>query len=237
MMKRKEIIKNVLIVFCVIIIFEFLGGFVSGVTGLGETAGIFLRTAGLLLLITLGMKLYSQYCTKPLTKEIEEEEIKEADQEDEKQLLFKPSNQIFPILLFLILIGISGIINPPLSKDATNADVFVWFIVSFFIIGLGLLIWYNQPVFIFAEDSVQIKSHLFYLLGIDKKTVIRFADITSVGPNMNGNYGWGKEPKHSLMISMNGTTKGYSLGFYTDDKIARIWLRFKEKLGDKVTIP
>jgi hypothetical protein len=53
---------------------------------------------------------------------------------------------------------------------------------------------------------------------------------------MNGNYGWGVEHKHSLMISMNGTTKGYGLGCYTDEKIAKIWLRFREKLGDKVTL-
>ena len=236
MMERKGIIKNVLIVFCVIILLGFLGGFGSGILDLGENAGIFLRTAILLLLITLGMKLYSQYHTKPLTKEIEEEEIKEANQEDEKQLLFKPSNQIFPIFLLPILLGISGFIHV-IFLLKPDEDVLFSIFGSFFLIGLGLLLWYNQPVFIFADDAVQIKSHLFYLLGIDRKIVIRYADITSVGPNMNGNYGWGIEPRHSLMISTNGTTKGYGLGFYTDDKIAKIWLRFREKLGDKVAIP
>lgn len=227
---------NLLIIACVIILFGFLGGFVSGILNLGETAGIIIRTAGLLLLISLGMKLFSHYYQKPLTQEMKEERIRESEQEDEKQLLFKPSNQIFFIFLFLIFMGILGFFERPFSKDATNVDVFAWYLVCFFMIGLSLFLWYLQPVFIFSEDSVQIKSHLLYLLGIDRKTVIRFADITSVGPNMKGNYGWGKEHKHSLMISMNGTVKGYGLGCYNDEKIAKIWLRFKEKLGDKVKL-
>jgi arginine exporter protein ArgO len=91
MVERKEIIKNVLIIFCVIILLGFLGGFVSAILDLGETAGIFLRTAGLLLLIFLGMKLFSKYYTKPLTQEMKEEESRETDQKEKKQLLFKPT--------------------------------------------------------------------------------------------------------------------------------------------------
>jgi len=238
MMKGNERIRNLLnllIIACGIILFGFLGGFVSGILDLGETAGIILRTAGLLLLISLGMKLISRYSMKSPTQEMKEEGIGESEQEDEKQLLFKPSAQIFLIFLPLILIGISGFIHVVFLLKP-DEDVLFWLVSSFFLIGLSLFLWYLQPVFIFAEDSVQIKSHLLYLLGIDKKTVIRYADITSVGPNMNGNYGWGKEHKHSLMISMNGTTKGYGLGCYTDEKIAKIWLRFREKLGDKVTL-
>jgi hypothetical protein len=240
MMERKETIRNLLnflIIICVILLLGILCGFVFGILDLGETAGIFLRTAGLLLLISLGMKLISQYYMKSLTQEMKEEEIRESEQEDEKQLLFKPTTVSILIFLFLILLGIYGFFTTILSKNAFNADVFAGFIGAILLIGGGLYMWYTvAPVFIFTEDSVQIKSHLFYFFHIDRKTVIRFADITSVGPNMKGNYGWGVEHKHSLMISMNGTTKGYGLACYNDEKIAKIWLRFREKLGDKVKL-
>lgn len=84
---------------------------------------------------------------------------------------------------------------------------------------------------------MQIKSHLFYLLGIDRKDLIRYSDIMSVSPDpkIEAN-AWG-EPKHSIVISMNGTTKKYVLTLYNSEIIAKIWLRFKEKLGDKVIMP
>jgi len=211
MMERKDTIRNLLnllIIACVIILFGILCGFVFGILDLGETAGIFLQSACMVLGIFLGMKLISRYYKKPLTKEIEEEGVKESEQKDEKQLLFKPSVGIIIFFLFLIFIGLSGFFERPLSNNATNVDVFAWFIGCFFMIGLGLLFWYMTPVFIFAEDSVQIKSHLFYLSGIDRKTIIRYADITSVIPNqkIEANM-WGVEPKHSIVISRNGTTQ------------------------------
>jgi hypothetical protein len=103
MMERKETngsLLNLIVSICVIILSGILCGFVFGMLDLGETAGIFLRTAGLLLLIFLGMKLFSHYYKKPLTKEIEEEEIRESEQEDEKQLLFIPSVGVSIFLCF-----------------------------------------------------------------------------------------------------------------------------------------
>jgi hypothetical protein len=139
--------------------------------------------------------------------------------------------------MFLILRGIYGFIHVVFLLKP-DEDVLVWIVGSFFLIGLSFYLWYKTPVFIFAEDSVQIKSHLFYLLGIDRKTVIRFADITSVGPNqkIKANM-WGVEPKHSIVITVNdGTKQKCSLGWFNPDIIAKIYLRFKEKLGDKVTL-
>jgi hypothetical protein len=321
MMKRKETIWIFLIIACAIILFAFLSGiFVSGIQdpGLAETVGLFVRTACLFLLISLGMKL-TQYYMKSLTPEMKEEEIREVEQKDEKKLLFKPTIRVtwwktirhlsdlgiivsvltlFVILLLLIfgltvlgdkntmtILCIAGLVllislgmdrvYQYYSEEIWEAEekdqkqllftpsvgisvMFLFFIampvisiisqftnnkddfgLTIAITGVGIFftwMWYLQPVFIFADDSVKIKSHLFYLLGIDRKTVIKYADITSVGPNMNGNYGWGKEHKHSLIISMNGITQGYGLICYDDDTIAKIWLRFKEKLGDKVTL-
>jgi hypothetical protein len=240
MTQRKETIWNLFIIACAIILLGFLGGFVSGILDLGETAGIIIRTAALFLLISLGMKLFSHFYTKPLTQEMKEEEIKEAEQEDEKQVVFKPTTGSILSFLFLIFMGIlcffAGI--DIISSGTPVEDAFGMIIGSFFLIGISLFLWYQQPVFIFAEDSVQIKSHLFYLLGIDRKTDIRYADITSVGPNpkIKANM-WGVEPRHSIVISMNGTTQECGLGWFNPDILAKLYLRFKEKLGDKVTIP
>jgi small neutral amino acid transporter SnatA (MarC family) len=325
MMERKETIWNLLIIACAIILFAFLSGiFVSGIQdpGLAETVGIFVRTACLFLLISLGMKI-TQYYMKSLTPEMKEEEIREVEQKDEKQLLFKPTIRVtwwktfrnlsdlgiivsvltlFVILLLLIFgltvlgdkitmtflciaglvllislgmdrvyqyyseeireaeekdekqllfkpttgsilfflflsfIGVSGFIHVVFLLEP-NEDASYWIISSLFLIGLSLYLWYLQPVFSFTEDSVQIKSHLFYLLGIDRKTIIRYADITSVGPNqkIKANM-WGVEPKHSIVISMNGTTQECGLGWFNSEIIAKIYLRFKEKLGDKVKL-
>ena len=237
MMERKETIWNLLIIACAIILLGFLGGFVSGILNLGETAGIIIRTAGLFLLISLGMKLFSHYDKKPLTQEMKEEEIRESEQEDEKQLLFKPTTGSILFFLFPIFIGVSGFIHVVFLLKP-DEDVLFWLFGSFFLMGLSFYSWYMQPVFIFTEDSVQIKSHLFYLLGIDRKTVIRYADITSVGPNQNIKANmWGVEPKHSIVIIVNdGKKQKCGLGCFNSEIIAKIYLRFKEKLGDKVTL-
>lgn len=242
MTQRKETFRNLLnllIIACVIILFGFLGGFVVGILDLGEAAGIILQSAFMILGISLGMKLISQYYKKPLTKEMEEEGIKEYEQKDERQLLFKPTTGIIVFVLFMMLIGIVlffyGIDMISLRKP--NEDIFGIFIGSLFMILLSLLFWYSMPVFTFADDSVHIKSHLIYLLGIDRKTVIRYADITSVSPNPKvESNAWGVEPRHSIVVSVNGTTQGYSLMGYDDDMIVKIYLRFKEKLGDKVKL-
>jgi hypothetical protein len=152
-------------------------------------------------------------------------------------MLFKPATGYSIVLLIFIVIGVSGFFMRPLSENATDIDVYGWFIASFFMIVLGLYLWYKLPVFTFAEDSVQITSHMFYLLGLDRKTVIRYADIVSLGPDMHRNYGWGVEPRHILMITMNGTTQEFGIFGFDDEMIAKIWLRFREKLGDRVTIP
>ena len=236
-MQQKETnrnLLNLLIIACVIILLGILCGFVFGILDLGETAGIILRTAGLLLLISLGMKLISRYYKKPLTKEIEEEGVKESEQKDEKQLLFKPSVGVSVMFLFFLFI-----FALPICSQFTDIRADLGLAIAS-IGGLVLFtwLWYTVPVFIFAEDSVQIKSHLFYLLCIDRKTVTRYADITSVGPNQNIKANmWGVEPKHSIVITVNdGTKQKCSLGWFNSEIIAKIYLRFQEKLGDKVTL-
>jgi hypothetical protein len=138
--------------------------------------------------------------------------------------------------MFLIFIGLVCFL-PVIFPSGPNEDVLGWIVGSFFLIGVSLYLWYKTPVFFFAEDSVQIESYLFYVLGIDKKTIIRYAEIISVSPNpkLTGNE-WGVESRHSIVISTNGTTREYGLIGRDDDIIAKIYLRFREKLGDKVTI-
>lgn len=235
MTQRKETLRNLLnllIIACVIILFGFLGGFISGMLSLSDTAGIFLQYAVLVLLISLGMKLISQYHKKPLTKGIEDEGITESEQKDEKQSLFKPSIGVSVIFMFFIAMPVISIISQFTNKKDDLG-------LTIAITGVGIFftwMWYKTPVFIFADNAVQIKSHLFYLLGIDRKTVISYTDITSVNPDPDAEGGavWGVEPKHRMLITSNGTTQNYGLAFYNSNIVDKIYLRFKEKLGDKV---
>jgi len=236
MSQRKETIWNVLIIACVVIILGFLGGFVSGILNLGETAGIIIRTVVLFLLISLGMKLFSHFYTKPLTQEMKEE-IREAEYKDEKQMVFKPSVGVIIFFIIFTFLPAFDIIYS-LIKNKAEFDLTFSTFSSIFILVIFTWLWYKVPVFIFTENSVQIKSHLFYLLGIDRKTDIRYADITSVSPDaeIKANM-WGIEPKHRLLISTDGTTHNFGVGWYNSDLVAKIYLRFKEKRGDKVTMP
>ena len=231
MMERKEIIKNVLIIFCVIILFFICALVLREINPelYGATREL-QRIAFFLIVTSMVLRLIYQIYNKPLTQEMKEEEIRETDQKEKKQLLFKPTFGGYGIFLFFILFSIFGIliqfISHEVDFDLTIAGIVVMIIFFW--------AWYGMPVLIFTEDSVQIQSHLFYLLGIDRKTVFRYADITSVSPDakMNGMYGVG--PKHQIVITSNGTTQKYSLVCYNSDIIAKIYLRFREKLGDKV---
>ena len=234
MMERKEIIKNVLIIFCVILLF-FLCAFIIGILdpGLLEGADTFLGSAFLVLVTAMVGKLILQIKKKPLAQEMMEEEIKEADQNEKKQMLFKPAPRGSIILIIFIslpvLFFILELIRPPVDPFLTIGG---FGMSVFFFWG-----WTTLTVFIFAEDSVQIKPYPFYLLGIDWKTVIRFEDITSVSPDVKiKDNQYGLDNKYRIAISTNGTTQGYSLLHYNRDTVAKLYLRFQEKLGDKVTL-
>jgi hypothetical protein len=243
MMERKEIFWNLLIILFVFVLAMIPWASVFGIQdpGLLEAAGMMQRGAAAIIILSLVIRMI-RYAdlnrlidlgdSKPLTKEMEEEEIKEAEQKDGKQLLFKPTIGVSVMFTFFIALPLILIISQFIDN---NIDSFLT------ITGIGMIAfftwgWHVTPVFIFAEDSVQIKSHLFYLLGIVRKDLIRYADITLVSPDpkIEAN-AWG-EPKHSIVISMNGTTKKYVLTLYNSEIIAKIYLRFKEKLGDKVKI-
>ncbi len=223
---RKSIrdLLELLIVVCVPTLFLMLLVVVLGLADLGGPAGIIIQVAGLILIISLGMDWVFHYYS---------EEIRESKQEDEKQVLFKPTVGMLIFFMIFTFIPAFDIIYS-LIKNKAEFDLTFSTFSSILLLVLFTWLWYLQPVFIFTEDSVQIKSFLFYFFRIDRKTVIRYADIISVGPNMKGNYGWGVEPMHSVMISMNGTTHGYGLACFDYETVAKIWLRFREKLGDKV---
>lgn len=237
-MERKEILKNVLIIFCIFVFFAIPWASLIGIKdpGLLETIALFQRTGAFLILTGMVTKLiYQIYYSKPLTQEMKEEEIKETDQKDRKQLLFKPTIGGYVGFLVMIVLGLSFFLVV-IFRRIPNADVFMMVFGSFFMIGLGLFFWDKIPIFIFTEDSVQIQSHLFYLFGIDRKTTIRYVDITSVSPDVNMNGTYGVEPRHRMMITSKGTTQAYGLAYYNADVVAKIYLRFKEKLGDKVRL-
>ena len=233
-MERKEIIKNILIIFCVFVLFAIPWASLFGINdpGLIEIIRVFQRTGAFLVLTGLVTRLiYQIYYNKPLAQEMKDEESKETDQKEKKQFLFKPPTVVSVVFMGLILLF--GFFIIILADDNANLGLNV--------AGIGLIffftwMWYLTPVFIFKEDSVQIKSHLLYLLGIDRKTVIRYADITSVGPDVNMNGTYGVQPMHRMMITSNGKKQTYGLICYDPDIIAKIYLRFQEKLGDKVKV-
>jgi len=235
MMTRKEIVKNLLIIFCVFIILIIPWASVIGIQdpGLLEAAGIFQHSAGFVLITAMVLHLVYQTYGKSLAQELKEEEIKESEQKAEKPLLFKPTIGFLILLLIFITIPVLGLII--LFRDH-NLDI-GFIIVHIGIIGLFVWIWCTVTVFIFTTDSVHIKSHLFYYLGIDRKTVIHYADITSVSPDarIKGDF-YGVDRRYRIVISTIEATQSYSLWGYNSEIIAKIYLRFKEKLGDKVTI-
>ena len=234
MTQWKETIRNLLnllIIACLIILFGILCGFFFGILDLGETAGIILRTAGLVLLISLGMKLISQYYKKPLTQEMKEEEIKEADQEDTRQSLFKPTIGVLILFMIFTFIPAFDIIYSLIKNKVDSGFILPAFMTMVFFI----FMWYITPVFIFTDDSVHIKSFLFYFFRIDWKTVMKYADITAVKPAPKEDV-YEEFRRYRIEIFMNGTKKRNFLLFYNSDIIAKIYLRFKEKLGDKVRL-
>ena len=241
MIERKEIFWNLLIIIFVFVLAMIPLASVFDIQdpGLLESAGMMQRGAAAIIILSLVIRMIRHTDlnrlidfgdSKPLMKEIEEEEIKETIQEDTRQSLFKPTIGVSVMFIFFIVMPLFLIFSQFTENKAEFGLV---------ISGIGLLVfftwmWNTVLVFIFAEDSVQIKSHLFYLLGIDRKTVIRYADITSVrnDPKVEGSM-WGG---HLMVISMNGTILRYSLFGLDEDAIVKIYLRFKEKLGDKVKL-
>ena len=234
MMSRKEIVRYVLLIICVFVLFAIPWASLFGIKdpGLLGTIAIVQRTGAFLVLTAMVTKLIYQIYHKPLTQEMKEEESKEADQKEKKQLLFKPPIVVSVMFMGMILFFVFCIISDFIAHDVTFLTIMILGVMAFFIWA-----WYTTPVFIFAEDLVQIRSHLLYLLGIDRKTVISYVDITSVSPdaNMNGNM-LGINWKNWIKIFMHGTTQTYPLICFNSDAIAKIYLRFKEKLGEKVRL-
>jgi len=237
-MKKREIIGDLILILCIFVLFIIPWTSVFGVKNeaLIEAIGVAQRYMGtFIVFILVGRFIYNIF-GKPLAQEMEEEETREADQKDTKQLIFKPTIGVIIFFLFLILVGIGAFLEGlPLKL---NADSFGYIVMSSFMIGISLWLWYNTPVFIFAEDSVQIKSFLFYLSGIDRKTTIKYADITSVSPDKKFKYNYyGMDRRYRIAISAGGTTKIWPALYYNSDIVAKIYVRFKEKLGDKVKVP
>ena len=121
-MEKKEIIRDLLLILCVFVLFVIPWTSVFGVENeaVVEAIGLAQRYVGLFILLWLVLKLIYKIYGKSLRQEVTEEEIKEADQEDKKQLLFKPRNRIIIIYLFIILLCIWGFIYGILLRKANE---------------------------------------------------------------------------------------------------------------------
>jgi len=232
MMERKEIVRYILLIICVVVLFAIPWASVIGIQnpGLIETIRVFQRIAGTGILTYIVIAIIYQFYQKSLTQEMKEEEIKEADQEATRQSLFKPTIGVLIFFSLFTAFFLFGIISDFL-KNKVDFNT----IPGFMSLGFIILMWYITPVFIFGEDSVQIKSFLFYFFHIDWKTVIKYADITAVKPAPKEEV-FEEIRRHRIEIFMNGKKKRNFLIFYNSDVVAKIYLRFREKLGDKVRL-
>ena len=231
-MKEKEIIRNVLIIFGIFIFAVIPWAPVFGIQDpdLLEASLQFQHTGGFVLIIAMILRLIYKYYRKPLNKEMKEEEIWGADQKDDKALAITPTIGVLVVLLIFTSIPLLSII----SYFTGNKDDFDLTLSMTGLLVFSIWGWYKLPTFTFTEDSVQIKSYLFYVFGIDRKKIIRYADITSVGPDPKvKGYMCGMDRRHWMVVSTNGTKKTYGLAFYNGDVIAEIYQRFREKLRDR----
>ena len=238
MMERKEIIKYSLMVLCIFVLSIIPWASVFGITndGVVNSIEIFQRFAFFAVGTSSLMIIYNHFFVKPLTQEMREEGIKEADQKEKKQLVFKPPTGTAIFFLGLILLGIGGFLIQVIFPVDHHANWSLGIFCFLFMTGVSLLWVYWMPVFILREDSVQIKPYLYYIFGIDRKAIFSYADITSLSPDAEFKSKYGQDSRYQIVISMNGTIKKYVLNYFDSETVAKLYLRFQEKLGDKVSL-
>jgi hypothetical protein len=93
MMQRKEIIRNFLIILLVCILTMIPWASVIGLQdpGLLGAAREIQRAMFFVILTSFLLKFFYDIYRKPLKQDMKDEEIREAEQKDEKPLLFKPA--------------------------------------------------------------------------------------------------------------------------------------------------
>ncbi|HVP25600.1 MAG TPA: hypothetical protein VMS81_06430, partial [Methanomicrobiales archaeon] len=107
-MKKKEIIRLFILILCISVLFFIPWTSVFGVKdeALKETIDVDQNNLGVFIVFILVLRFIYKNFLPSLPQDLKREEIKEADQEDRKQLLFKPRNRIILMYLFISLMGI-----------------------------------------------------------------------------------------------------------------------------------
>jgi hypothetical protein len=234
MINKRKIIKYLLLVLGVSILCTIPWPSVLGIKDpdIIDSIVVFQRFMAFIILTPLLTAIVYQIFVKPLPQQVMEEEVKEAHQKNNGPSLFKPP--IWVLIFFILLIYLStwNLIDLFIKGGKVDINDILIAIVG---ISLSTWIWYFVPVFSFTEDSVQIKSYLFYVFGIDRKTIIKYADIVSVGPVPKGTDEI-REPfrKYFIVISTEEKSNKYYLFF--NNNAEKIYLRFQKKLGDKVKL-
>lgn len=148
MMERKEFFWNLLFILFVFVLAMIPWASVFGIQdpGLLEAAGMMQRGAAAIIILSLIIRMirYTDLSrlidlgdSKPLTKEMEEEEIKEAEQKDEKQLLFKPTLGVSVMFTFFIALPLILIISQFIDN---NIDSFLT------VAGIGMIAFFHMGV-------------------------------------------------------------------------------------------
>jgi hypothetical protein len=117
-MRKREIISYLLLILCVLVLFIIPWASVIGIQdpGLLGAAREIQHTMFFVIVTCLLLKIFYDIYMKPLKQEVKEQEIKEADQKDEKQLLFKPTIAVIIFFMLLIFGSVFSIIIQLMDK-------------------------------------------------------------------------------------------------------------------------
>ncbi len=229
-MKNRRNIKYLLLILCILVL-VIPWGFVFGVKNeaLNRQIGIFQRTAGLIILTPIIVAIiYKVFKLKTVKQEIKERETNKNDQKDGREKQFKPPLTIIVVILFMLFGGVSALLFLP--EDPAD-DKGAKFVGSGFLIAFSLCWWYTSLVFTFKEEYLQIESALFHFFHINRKKIFKYEDISHAKiERIPGS----PYEMYALFISINKEKrKRYPL-FLNDDAVAKIYLLFKEKIGDRI---
>jgi hypothetical protein len=228
-MKSKENIKYILLILCVLVLFVIPWAFVFGVKNeaLKEEISVFQRSAVFIILTPIIVAIiYKVFKLKTVKQEIKEREAKKTDNDSEEKQ-FKPPLTIIVVILSMLFTGVSSLFLPEHPGDDKGAKFFI----SGFPIAFSLWWWYTSLVFTFTDDYLQIESALFHFFHIDRKKIFKYEDITRAKIERIPRAPY---EMYALFISTNNEKKKRYPLFLNDDAVAKIYLHFKEKIGDRV---
>ncbi|MFZ2970329.1 MAG: hypothetical protein WA063_04230 [Minisyncoccia bacterium] len=220
-MKNIKYLLLILYVIALIIPWSFVFGIQD--EDLRNSIGIFQRTAALILLTPIIVVIiYKAFRLKTL-KQLINDGTNKIDTKKEQQfgppwglvIFFMGWIPVGVINIFsLILYGIDGL------QEVAGSGLAVF------------MVWllYKTPFYTFTKNSLQIESFLFHFFHINRKKMIKYEDIVSA--KISRIKGTSYAMYALFITTKDEKKKRYPL--VSDDITAKIYLCFKEKIGDRI---